>query len=246
MTVATNRSIELQQRAAALNEEFEDLATEQILSRLIHGRAAGNVAVISSFGAEAAVLLHLVAGKDPATPVIFLETRKHFRETIDYVDDLMDALGLTTLVRVRPRAALLAADDPSGNLHQTDSDRCCYIRKTLPMIGVLRNYDCVLTGRKRFQTAERSEIDYVEVQEDWLRINPLADWDHKRIKEYLRDYQLIRHPLVTQGYSSIGCAPCTVPSDDYRGGRWADEDKTECGIHIIEDRAAARITKRPD
>ncbi len=241
MTVATSRSIELQQRADALNKEFADLTTEQILSRLIHGRAAGSVAVISSFGAEAAVLLHLAASKDPTTPVVFLETRKHFQETLDYVDDLMDTLGLTTLVRVRPRAALLAADDPSGTLHRTDSDRCCYIRKTLPMIGVLRNYDCVLTGRKRFQTAERQNMEFVEVQEDWLRVNPLADWDHKHIRQYLWDHQLIRHPLVTQGYSSIGCAPCTVPSDDYRGGRWADEDKTECGIHITEDGAVVRV-----
>src|SRR3546814_10062182 len=81
----------------------------------------------------------------------------------------MDRLGLTTLLRARPQPAHLAAEDPDLDLAERDSDRCCYLRKTLPMISVLRNYDCVLTGRKRFQTAERAGMDYVEVQETWLR-----------------------------------------------------------------------------
>src|SRR3546814_20253819 len=91
-------------------------------------------------------------------------------DLLQYVDDLMDRLGLTTLLRARPQPAHLAAEDPDLDLAERDSDRCCYLRKTLPMISVLRNYDCVLTGRKRFQTAERAGMDYVEVQETWLRV----------------------------------------------------------------------------
>lgn len=246
MTLVTLSALDLQKRADALNAAFEGLTTQQMLDRLLNGRVAGSVAVISSFGAEAAVLLKLVADKDPSTPVVFLDTRKHFSETLHYVDDLMDALGLTTLVRARPSLNRVAADDPNDTLAESDSDRCCYIRKTLPMISVLKNYNCVLTGRKRFQTKERSRMDYVEIQETWLRVNPLADWTREQILGFLEKYGLLQHPLVAMGYPSIGCEPCTSQSDDYRAGRWANQEKTECGIHITEDGRVLPMRGRDD
>jgi len=235
MPANTSTAIALEERARALNEEFAGLTAEQILGRLLRGNVAGRVAVVSSFGAEAACLLKLVADKDPATPVVFLDTRKHFAETLRYVDDLMDRLGMTTLVRARLAPARLEVEDPDGKLHTRDTDRCCYLRKTMPMIGVLKNYDCVLTGRKRFQTGERAGMGIVEVQESWLRVNPLADWSRERVLEFLSAHDLLEHPLVSQGYASIGCEPCTMPSDDPRAGRWAGSAKTECGIHITQD-----------
>lgn len=243
MSVKTATSIELASRARHLNTAFAGLTADQMLSRLLHGGVAGRVAVISSFGAEAACLLSLVASKDPATPVVFLDTRKHFPETLTYVDDLMDQLGLTTLVRTRPSPLRLQADDPDGKLHTRDSDQCCYLRKTLPMVGVLRNYDCVLTGRKRFQTSDRAKMDVVEVQETWLRVNPLADWTREQVLEYLEDRGILGHPLVRQGYASIGCEPCTRPSKDFRAGRWAGTDKTECGIHVTESGKVVRASE---
>ncbi|TNE30257.1 MAG: phosphoadenylyl-sulfate reductase [Alphaproteobacteria bacterium] len=231
----------LDARAAALNEAFDGLTAERMLDRLLNGNAAGRVAVVSSFGAEAAVLLKLVADKDPSTPVVFLDTLKHFDETLDYVDSLMERLGLTTLLRVRPSPARLLAEDPDGTLNLRDSDRCCYVRKTLPMITALRHFDAILTGRKRFQTVERQQMDYVEVQESWLRINPLADWSKEQIDAFIAKHDLPPNPLVAQGYPSIGCAPCTVKSDSYRDGRWADSDKSECGIHITEDGKIVQI-----
>jgi MFS family permease len=149
MSTNTATSIALAEKARDLNAAFAGLTAQQMLSRILHGGVAGRVAVISSFGAESACLLSLVASKDPSTPIVFLDTRKHFAETLTYVDDLMDRLGLTTLVRARPSPARLEVDDPHGELHAIDADRCCFLRKTLPMIGVLRNYDCVLTGRIR-------------------------------------------------------------------------------------------------
>jgi phosphoadenosine phosphosulfate reductase len=241
MQVNTVTAIELKERAGQLNEAFKGLTTQQMLGRLLHGGAAGRVAVISSFGAEAACLLKLVADKAPDTPVVFLDTRKHFFETLRYVDDLMDQLGMTTLVRARPAPTPLAAEDPEGDLFTRDSDRCCYIRKTVPMIGVLKNYDCVLTGRKRFQTSDRQAMDVVEVQETWLRVNPLADWSREQILDFLKKHDILEHPLVTMGYASIGCEPCTSPSEDHRAGRWAGSVKTECGIHITEDAKIVRI-----
>ena len=235
MSANTSTAIALEERARALNEEFAGLTAQQMLARLLRGNAAGRVAVVSSFGAEAACLLKLVADKDSATPVVFLDTRKHFVETLHYVDDLMDQLGMTTLVRARPAKGRLEIEDPDGSLHQRDGDRCCYLRKTIPMIGVLKNYDCILTGRKRFQTGQRAQMRIVEVQESWLRVNPLADWSREQVLEFLAAHGLLEHPLVSQGYASIGCEPCTMPSEDHRAGRWAGSDKTECGIHITED-----------
>lgn len=232
----------LDTRAASLNEAFEGLSPERIVDRLLNGNVAGRVAVVSSFGAEAAVLLKLVADRDPSTPVVFLDTLKHFDETLDYVDSLMDRLGLTTLLRVRPSPARLDAEDPNGDLNARDADRCCYVRKTLPMISALRHFDAILTGRKRFQTAERQQMDYVEVQESWLRINPLADWSKSQIDAFIAKHDLPPNPLVAEGYPSIGCAPCTAKSSDYRGGRWADSDKNECGIHLTDDGKIVRIT----
>ena len=240
MNVNAETSMALAKTAHDLNAAFTGLTAQQMLSRVLHGGVAGRVAVISSFGAEAACLLGLVASKDPSTPVVFLDTRKHFAETLNYVDDLMDRLGLTTLVRARPSLARLEVDDPNGELHAHDGDRCCYLRKTLPMIGVLRNYDCVLTGRKRFQTGDRAQMDVVEVQETWLRVNPLADWTREQVLEYLECHGILEHPLVSQGYASIGCEPCTQPSEDFRAGRWVGTDKTECGIHITEDGKVVR------
>lgn len=241
MTLATRQSLDLAERAASLDASFKGLSAQQMLDRVINGRVAGSVAVISSFGAEAAALLKLVADKDPATPVVFLDTRRHFDETLAYVDDLMEQLGLTTLVRARPRPAQIEAEDPDESLAQQASDRCCYLRKTLPMISVLRNFDCVLTGRKRFQTEQRREMNYVEAQESWLSVNPLADWSRERIVEFLAEQNLRRHPLVTQGFSSIGCEPCTKASDGYREGRWQGSAKSECGIHMTSDGQVVRI-----
>jgi phosphoadenosine phosphosulfate reductase len=243
MSVNTATAIALADKAAALNAAFEGLTARQMLSRLLHGGVAGRVAVVSSFGAEAACLLSLVAEKDPATPVVFLDTRKHFDETLTYVDDLMDRLGMTTLVRARPSLARLQGDDPDGMLHASDPDRCCFLRKTLPMVSVLRHYDCILTGRKRFQTDDRAEMELVDVQESWLRANPLADWNREDVLEHLATHDILEHPLVAQGYASIGCEPCTQPSEDFRAGRWAGSDKTECGIHITQDGKVVRKTE---
>jgi phosphoadenosine phosphosulfate reductase len=243
VTLVTTKALELQKKADALNESFRGLNAQQMLDRLLNGRVAGSVAAVSSFGAEAAVLLKLIADKDPTTPIVFLDTRRHFDETLRYVDNLMDTLGLTTLVRARPRPSHVEAEDPLSDLHARDSDRCCYLRKTLPMISVLKNYNCVLTGRKRFQTEERSTMKQVDVQESWLRVNPLADWTREQIEQFLHDNGLLQHPLVAKGYPSIGCEPCTAQSDDYRTGRWVDQAKTECGIHITESGKVVRIDR---
>jgi phosphoadenosine phosphosulfate reductase len=209
-----------------------------ILRLALTGDLAGRTAVVSSFGAESAVLLHLVAQVDPATPVIFLNTGKLFGETLRYRDRLQDVLGLTDIRSIAPHPADRAAKDPDGTLWSRDTDACCNFRKVIPLKQALAGFDAQITGRKRFQTKDRAAMQPVEYFEGRFRFNPLADWTLADLEAYTIEHNLPRHPLVEDGYPSIGCMPCTrrvAAGESYRDGRWAGLDKDECGIHVGTD-----------
>jgi phosphoadenosine phosphosulfate reductase len=194
------------------------------------------IAVVSSFGAESAALLYLVAEIDPATPVIFLETGKHFPETLMYRDRLVGRLGLKDVRSVRPDAEDLAAHDPDGRLWTQDADHCCHLRKVVPLDRALSGFDAWITGRKRFQGGLRAKLPAVEREGKHIKVNPLADWEQADIDAVFEETNLPRHPLVAEGYPSIGCLPCTrrpAEGEDERAGRWAGQSKTECGIHKV-------------
>ncbi len=223
--------------AVRLNRMFRGSSTPEMLEAVIRDGLAGDLAVVSSFGAESAVLLHLVASVDPKVPVLFLDTGKHFAETLEYRDLLVERLGLN-LVVLTPDAADIAAKDATGLRWSYDPDGCCEIRKVRPLEKALAGYDASFTGRKAFQAATRAnlprfEVDTSDVQ-GRLKINPLIDWDAGQIEGYFIQNDLPRHPLIASGYPSIGCSPCTTqvaPGEDPRSGRWKGWDKTECGIH---------------
>jgi phosphoadenosine phosphosulfate reductase len=223
--------------AVRLNRMFRGSSTQEMLASVIHDNLAGDLAIVSSFGAESAVLLHLVAAVDPKVPVLFLDTGKHFAETLAYRDLLVGRLGLN-LVVLTPDPADLAKKDETGLRWSYDPDGCCEIRKVKPLEKALAGYDASFTGRKAFQAATRAnlprfEIDTSDVQ-GRLKINPLIDWSAEDINAYFETHDLPRHPLIAQGYPSIGCSPCTTqvaPGEDPRSGRWKGWDKTECGIH---------------
>jgi phosphoadenosine phosphosulfate reductase len=197
---------------------------------------AGKIALVSSFGTESAVLLHMVARIDQNLPVIFLDTGKLFPETLAYRDALIARLGLTDVRSIRPSGAQLAAYDPDGRLWQKDTDLCCAIRKTNPLDEALTGFEAWITGRKRSQSGSRAQLQPVETGADGrITVNPLAYWDDAQIDAYFATHDLPRHPLEAQGYTSIGCAVCTakpLPGQDKRSGRWAGQGKTECGIHM--------------
>jgi len=221
---------------SALAALAETTDTRQFLAHVIRGRFAGRTALVSSFGAESAVLLHLVASVDRGTPVIFLETGKLFAETLAYRDRLAGLLGLADLRSIRPDAAALAAADPAGDLWQSDPDRCCALRKVEPLARALGGFAAWVNGRKRFQGGGRNSLPLVERADGRIKLNPLANWSAGRIEDYFAQHKLPRHPLEALGYSSIGCEPCTSPvssDEDGRAGRWRGTDKTECGIHFI-------------
>jgi phosphoadenosine phosphosulfate reductase len=225
--------------AARLERAYEGADTAEMLAGLFASEDAGNIAVVSSFGAESAVLLHLVASVDPSVPVLFLETGKHFPETLAYRDMLKQRLGLTDVRNLIPDAALLAEKDQSGLRWSYDPDGCCDIRKVLPLAAELAGFDASITGRKAFQGESRKSLRRFEIDTSdamgRLKINPLADWSPERIAAYMDEHDLPPHPLVEKGYPSIGCSPCTSPvaeGEDPRAGRWRGWDKIECGIHI--------------
>jgi phosphoadenosine phosphosulfate reductase len=203
---------------------------------------AGRVAVVSSFGADSAVLLALVAEIDPAVPVLFLDTGKHFAETLAYRQELAGLLGLRDVRDVRPDQAALAAGDPFGVLHATDADACCALRKVAPLRDALAPFAVWVTGRRRSQAATRAAMPVVEQDGNLRKINPLAYWDDVRIAAEFARRRLPRPPLFDAGFTSIGCAPCTRPSlpgGDARSGRWSALAKTECGIHGPSQERAA-------
>ncbi len=224
---------------ALLNARFAGVETREMVCTVIREGLAGRIGVVSSFGAESAVLLHLIAQIDPATPVVFLETHKHFAETIAYRDTLVAQLGLTNLVIVEPDPARLATRDGNGLRWSFDPDGCCEIRKVEPLARALSEFDATITGRKGFQSATRAglarfEIDRSEVA-GRLKINPLANWSKEALDAYVIEHDLPAHPLVAQGYPSVGCSPCTskvAAGEDPRSGRWKGWDKVECGIHV--------------
>ncbi len=232
--------------AALLNVRFAGAATRDMLAAVIGEGLAGRIAAVSSFGAESAVLLHLIASVDPSVPVLFLETGKHFPETLAYRDELAARLGLTDLRSLTPDPALLAARDGTGLRWSYDPDGCCEIRKVQPLARALGGFDASFTGRKGFQSATRAGLATFELDTSdaagRLKVNPLANWNSDQIASYFAASGLPAHPLVAQGYPSIGCSPCTThvaPGEDPRSGRWKGWDKTECGIHV--DGAASEL-----
>ncbi|WP_225008431.1 MULTISPECIES: phosphoadenylyl-sulfate reductase [Novosphingobium] len=225
--------------AIRLNNLFRGTDTQDMLRSVIRDGLAGDLAVVSSFGAESAVLLHLVASIDPSVPVLFLETGKHFPETVAYRDELIAHLGMTALQIVEPDPEVLAKKDENGLRWSWDPDGCCEIRKVEPLAKALLHYDASLTGRKGFQSSTRAGLPRFEIDKSdaqgRLKINPLASWNKEQLDSYFAAHGLPRHPLEAQGYPSIGCAPCTTkvaPGEDPRSGRWKGWDKTECGIHV--------------
>jgi len=205
-----------------------------LLKLAIREAFPGRIAVISSFAAESVVLLHHVALIDPATPVLFLNTHKLFGETMRYRDRIQETLGLTDIRAVGPHPEDRQLKDPEGTLWSRDPDACCHVRKVLPLRRALAGFDAFVTGRKRFQTTQRATMEKVEPAEGRVRLNPLVDWSLSELMAYIDKHRLPKHPLINDGYPSIGCIPCTRrvgAGEGYRDGRWAGLSKVECGIH---------------
>ncbi|WP_120505092.1 phosphoadenylyl-sulfate reductase [Sulfitobacter mediterraneus] len=228
----------LRVEVAHLNAALRHHSATDVLRRAVE--VLPNLALVSSFGAESVALLHLASMVKRDLPVLFIDTQMLFTETLVYQQELSERLGLRN-VRIIT-AADLAAHDPDGTLHQRDTDACCDLRKTRPLAAALTGYDGWISGRKRFQSGTRAALEFFEIEAGTdsaparIKVNPLAYWSSQDVADYIDENRLPRHPLVAQGFPSIGCAPCTskvAPGEDARAGRWRDQDKEECGIHFV-------------
>jgi phosphoadenosine phosphosulfate reductase len=244
MSVVSLRSAEstaalpVRERLAQLRAQAERLDAKGLLVLALKTAFPLQAAVISSFAAESVVLLHLVAQVDPTTPILFLNTGKMFGETLRYRDRLQDVLGLTDIRAIAPHPEDRRALDAQGTLWSRNPDACCHFRKVVPLSRAVAGFDAIVTGRKRFQTETRARMDKVELGEGRFRFNPLVDWSLPDLARYVEEHHLPKHPLVNDGFPSIGCIPCTrrvAAGEGYRDGRWAGLAKDECGIHAGVD-----------
>lgn len=233
--------LDIQRRVDDLNARYRHHGATAVLEHALKDPDLGRVALVSSFGAESVVLLHLVSVLAPETPVLFIDTRMLFPETLDYQRQLAETLHLCDVRTIRAAQPRVALADPDGTLHRADTDACCALRKIEPLERALAGFDGWITGRKRYQGANRQTVEFFENEGGRrIKVNPLAHWQREDLEEYMVNNRLPRHPLVARGYPSIGCAPCTspvAPGEDPRSGRWRGSEKTECGIHFIDGKA---------
>lgn len=239
MTVLIDIARDLQrsengQRAAELSARYEDMTPEEILRDAIRNQFFGDITLSSSFGADSAVLLHMVSEIDPNLPVLFLDTDRHFFQTLQYRDELASRLGLTNVINLKADEKEAAEEDGKGTLWRTNPDQCCDLRKVRPLNKVMETYGAWISGRKRHQSKTRANLPIVEWDGRHFKVNPLAKWTQADLDAYFATHDLPAHPLVEQGFPSIGCFTCTKPvekGEDARAGRWAGTEKVECGIH---------------
>src|SRR5208283_4038686 len=162
--------------ASRLKDRFARVKAASLVRLAVEDLYPRRVALVSSFGADAAVLLHMVSRVDKATPVIFVDTGQHFPETLEYRDRLCETLGLSNVISAGPRAETVAQEDPEKFLFASDPDRCCEIRKVRPLAEAMEAYDAWITGRKGFQSATRAALPLFEAEGDRIKINPLVGW----------------------------------------------------------------------
>ena len=217
-----------------------DRAITEAHRRIDQALAAGPApeCVTSSFQAECVVLVDMLVSRRPRIPVLFLDTGYHFSETLAYRDQLAAKWNLN-LVTLTPRLTVAQQESQFGILYRTAPDRCCGMRKVEPLFAVLEDYNTWFTGLRREQSKSRANL---EVSAEFKlpsgkvlrKISPLADWSTPDVWHYLKHHGLPKLALYDEGYTSIGCQPCTsLPLDvnDPRSGRWSGR-KLECGIHI--------------
>ena len=218
---------ELAERAG---EELEGAPPLEVL-RWAVDRFSPAFAVTASM--QDTVLLHMISQVDRTVPVVFLDTGYHFAETIGTADASEAVYGLN-LLRIRPKLTVEQQDQSFGkDLFARDPDACCRMRKVRPLEDAMRGYDAWASGVRRDETSNRSDARLVEWDDrkGKVKINPLVAWSQDQIDEYIAANGVLVNPLLSEGYGSVGCAPCTRPGSG-RSGRWAGQNKVECGLHL--------------
>ena len=219
--------------AERVNAELEHAPAEQIIS-WAHALFGGGLVVASSMGDTH--LVHLAATVAPGIDVVFLDTGYHFPETIGTRDAIAETYPVN-LLSIQPLRTVAEQDAEHGRrLHERDPDRCCALRKVEPLERALAPYTAWINGMRREESPTRAHIPVVgyDAERDMVKISPLAAWTEQDVAAYIAHHGVLTNPLFAEGYTSIGCAPCTrkpLPGEPARAGRWAGSAKTECGLH---------------
>jgi len=221
---------------AAWNDEFRTKTPEELLAWASE-QWGSRLGLTCSFGGAAGmVLLDMVLSVAPSTPILYIDTGLLFSETYSLITQLHDRYGITPQA-VRPAQALAEQASVEGpRLWERDPDRCCQLRKVLPLAEALAPFDAWITGIRRDGSSSRANVKLLEWSNKYqlVKLNPLALWDDKQVWRYIYAHNVPYNTLLDQGYRSLGCHTCTrLPdSDDPRAGRWAGFAKTECGLHV--------------
>lgn len=214
---------------AHLNDTYAPLGFEERIQRLYSDFNPERVMVTSSFAATSAYFLHIISRIRPEQEVFFINTGFHFPETLAYRDYLIRLFNLRS-VDINPDPHHFRYSQQE-KLYEKDADLCCSVNKVQPLEAVKEDYDIWVSSLMRWQTDHRAELDVFEERRGIIKFNPMIDVTREERDAYIRKHDLPFHPLVAQGYSSIGCAHCTVKGEG-RSGRWQGKPKTECGLHL--------------
>ena len=218
-----------------LNGHFKASSPQVILKNCIENLYKKKIVYVCSFGSESAVILHMISEIDKNLPIILINTHFLFNETLKYKDLLLDRLKLKKIIEIFPNKKDIDIYDKSNDLWKENPDKCCEIRKVLPLEKKISKFDAWISGRKSYHKGDRTDLDVFDLNKKKIIVNPLAKISQKEIDNYFLKFKLPRHPLFEKGYLSIGCVNCTAKplnKDDLRSGRWVNQTKTECGIHI--------------
>ena len=230
MSVAVTDLRDLAERGAA---ELETASAEDVLRWA--DEHLGRIAVAASM--QDTVLVHLASRVVPGIDVLFLDTGYHFPETLQTRDQVAATYDVTVR-NLTARQTVAEQDDTYGaRLHDRDPDLCCTLRKTHPLDEAIDEYDGWATGLRRAESVTRADTPVVAFDDrrEKIKLAPLATWSDEQVEAYIAEHDVIMNPLLSQGFPSIGCAPCTrkvLEGEDARAGRWSGSDKTECGIHL--------------
>ncbi|MGH3901079.1 MAG: phosphoadenylyl-sulfate reductase [Pseudonocardiaceae bacterium] len=233
MNSAATVTVHLEQLARRAGRELESAPADEIVRWAVQTFGA-RFAVASSM--QDAVLVHLMSQIAPGVDVLFLDTGYHFAETLG-TRDAVAATYDVNLITLTPQQTVAEQDATHGpKLHDRDPDRCCGLRKVAPLDRALQRYDAWATGLRRAEAPTRAETPVVsyDTRRGKVKVAPIAAWSEQDVEDYIVKHGILVNPLLTAGYPSIGCAPCTravAAGEDPRAGRWAGSVKTECGIH---------------
>jgi len=229
MTTATD----LKELARAAAAELADADADEVLAWT--AETFGDSWIVAS-NMQDAVLIDLAVKVKSTVDILFLETGYHFAETIGTRDAVAVVYPEVRIVNAEAEQSVADQEAEFGLLNQTDPNRCCFLRKVVPLQRTLARYDAWVTGVRRVDAPTRANTPIVQWDErnGLVKINPIAAWSDDTFNEYIAEHGILQNPLVSEGYLSIGCAPCTakpLPGQDARSGRWQGQSKTECGLH---------------